>query len=380
MSQEQRIETAALLPQEPSAEQAKQPAAAGSIARYRWLADICCIVSLFSVAVFLFGVISAYDKDVSLLTVIEFLLDIASIRNGNVYQPLASAALGVIYIVIFVFIIRDLFRTIRYVGILFFRKLKGKKPQLPAFFAGYVCEYTSSILMKIFIFAILSVVFTEGALSAGSWAMLAIGCAYLLLYALCVCFPHAVRNDEGKMIRTRADWRKFALDMVRQTLIAALLCGLAGVLVTPVFTDLIFGVQVLFGGYFTGFAGFLQTFYTSVLQYVLNGIAILLFVALLSDALRSCNVVTGYRKDVNDSIKRKCHVILILMAVSAALACFITLFDTGGNVSFSTEMLRGWLRLLRVRLLPAILVSIMGLLIAYGLKEKAVRQDGTAEM
>ncbi len=340
-------------------------------ARYRLLSVCCFLMTWTTVVVMLLGAVATYDRVLTPLTAVDYTIGFVLIRRGEIYLTLARTCVGIAYIVFLVLFVRDAIAATR--RMIWFVSGKDRKvsPDTVRGLTSSMLDRTASNMSLFYGFAAAACVALDASVTAAMIVALAEGAVYLLVCAALTCFPYAVRGEEGAEERDPAAMSRFRLCMVRQALILLVTGALAYFLIGPALYQLAFGVQVLFGGYFTGFPEFLNTMYVSVGQAILDGVAIVLFLGMVHDLVRAYDPEKGYRNDTDYKLQWGCTRIVIVFAVGAVLSCLIPFIGSSRDLHLTLPIVLSWTEALRGYHIPVILIACGGLIVARALHSSA---------
>lgn len=321
---------------------------------------------------------SAFGEVISIATAFEFLFSIFSIHYGVIYITLAKLALSILYIIFLIIAVKNVILITRDLPKTFSHKLRKPASEQPEG-VSTIYSRTSSVLAKFCIFLIVTYILSGDSFTTGSWIGVVVVGLYAMLVQCLITFPQRIA---GSLPRDKETWIGYGLKVVRQLLILSCVFCLAFILMVPAGYDLVFGVQVLFGGFFHGVSGFFITFYSAVCENILKIIALIKLIALIGTVLTehitiSNHIAYSNERNIeyaNDRLKTACLHILIVLAVAAVLTCVSSAIGETGTFYFGEESLFAWWNLIKDNIFPAVLASAAGILIATYMKEEPQRR------
>ena len=349
-----------------------------TLTRFALLALIGAVAAWIILIIMLTNTASAFGEVISIATAFEFLFSIFSIHYGVIYITLAKLALSILYIIFLIIAVKNVILITRDLPKTFSHKLRKPASEQPEG-VSTIYSRTSSVLAKFCIFLIVTYILSGDSFTTGSWIGVVVVGLYAMLVQCLITFPQRIA---GSLPRDKETWIGYGLKVVRQLLILSCVFCLAFILMAPAGYDLVFGVQVLFGGFFHGVSGFFITFYSAVGENILKIIALIKLIALIGTVLTehitiSNHIAYSNERNIeyaNDRLKTACLHILIVLAVAAVLTCVSSAIGETGTFYFGEESLFAWWNLIKDNIFPAVLASAAGILIATYMKEEPQRR------
>ena len=358
-------------PQKAEAVKATPAAKIMSGVRVKIMATTAVVAAWIALAGLLFGSLQVFGGYITVFTIIEFIVSFFGIRLGAIYVSLAKPAIAVVFIVMLVLVIKNVVSASRKIFSVYSVKVKNNDPEYPQLAMRRICGCASFALKYAYIFMIVASVLLECELTVWSWILIAAGVLHTMVIACCSSWPESRRNEAGKRIRSKESWMEFAFAAARQALIDACFIMMALFLVVPAGYEIAFNLQALFGVYYNDVYGFFDLFINIIGRYIIDIVAIIMFMTAVDIPLCSYDPIIGYRKTMDKDIFKKCLRILIAIAVAVAITCVFSVLDSNGKFSFNDAVFGMWWNLLRLRYIPVILSAVIGMIVSSYMKREA---------
>lgn len=336
-----------------TAEQPAQPAAEqkpqgknrkGAVAALLTCAIVLLCLQGILMILYLAGIITLFGDSVDIVSVFEIIEDLFRFNRASAYYILTGFAFAIIYIVMFIFMVRSFVISVRNCALL--------KKMTPPYIRIAMVEFSERLSEMFFLYTCVPIAIAammgETHLSGAAVAML-------------VLVPLA-QVAQDVVMRLTADKRapigEMLFDIGKNAFQYALFCVLVSLLRAPVFRDFIRGAIILFNGnigFSGGFFSFLHLFYIHL-------IAPVLYVVLLALCYR---VIAVSLLDPLELRKRRAHSVMKRAVIFAGvlLGTQLVLGALLANVleGFSAAMFGDWFLLVRDSHLPvfALLVGCM---------------------
>ncbi len=326
----------------------------------RWIDVAFIIVALIC---FLAGAASTFGTSMNPVSAIEHIINIFFIRSGKIYRTLVECAMGVLYVIWVVLIIKALVVALKGV---FSRKKFSVSPVDQT--TRTINDAALGVFNKILAFIIICGLLCGDGLTSGGWAVVVIGCMFKLGSAALFSFPVGKPGKDGVCVRSSSDMAGYGLSFIIHALIIVFISCFASCLVVPAGTVLVYTVKLIGSGMLGG-DGVMEMVHAYIFSPVITIVSVATFLGVVKRAVHWYYQPDGRRTgNDGDFIKSACIFILVLAAVDAVFQC-IGIAAGGGSFSLSQSFIGSVFSLLRVRILPVIIYSVFGILLGNIMKD-----------
>ena len=323
------------------------------------------IASWVNLALLLWGCTAAFGKTFSVVTAVEFIINVFNIRKETIYGSIAQLLLAILFIVLLVVFIKNIAQSSAKLARALSKtgdpKLLKKRHIAIATVRGNATYSFTGIFLLIFAAVMLS----GGQYLLRTQLLFLYTGVYSLLITFFTAFPRKKGAEYGdKAYGKRPEGARFAVALIRQVLFLALIALFIQHMIVPAVYEFSYNLKLLFNGAVSGAVAICSLLFNGVGQNILFVTATIMLLCSMNTLLDSFYRSEAYMERSSEELQKMFLRILIVTVISAAILCIFSSIGSGGDFTVNETVLRSWWLLLRKHQIPILVGSIAGMLTA----------------
>lgn len=309
---------------------------------------VCQIVTALAM---IFGVATLFSHTLTPLSAVNDVIALFSIKRGNIYKTLSSAAVSVTYAIMLILTIKGTVYVIRH----FIRIVKPSETQTKWNSLYYAYGVVKDCAFYAVILIALCRMIAGDVLSTGGYFAVI---TFLINYTLNTVLLFVHRHKA--QLRNKETIAEFAFLVLRVVFVIVCSCLVAKYLIQPSIFDFAFGVRSIFIG--VGWsARIVHVIYDFLLKHVFDFVLTVFYLKLVELLFREVGFMVPRITKFNDDVLSLVRKFLVVSGISAACAC-ILLAVSGMGGAFNVSIVGTWYHMLKAQFLPTMLLMAVFLL------------------
>lgn len=326
---------------QPGQKQAAKKSRKGAVAAiFTYCIVLLCLQAIL-IILYLFGIVTLFGESVDPLLLLDIILGLINFNNAATYYILTSFAFEIIYIILFVLMVRAF--------ILSLKNCKYLKKKTPAFCRIALVDCSERLSEMFFLYTCVPIAIAS---MIGETHLSGAAVAMLVIIPLVQTVEYIV---ERLTVEKRPPVGEFLFELGKRAFLYAVFCMLVSFLRSPVFHDFIRGAVILFNGNITfgdGFFAFLHLFYIHIISPILYIFMLAFAYRVIAIALLDPPEIRKRR--LKSAIKRAVIFTGVLLGLELVFGAFVASALNGMSIAIFGD----WFLLVRQSHLPVFVLLV----------------------